>query len=607
MAKRKKAKRKPASSGDGKSPEQMTVAQALRDASRHHRDGRLGEAEVLYRRILQTDPENADANHLLGVIARQTGHPQIALDLIGKALQGNPGYAEAHYNLGNTLKEIGRLDEAEQSFRRALDLKPDYLLAFYNLGALLSDRGRLDEAEQCNRRVLDLNPEFVEAHNNLGIVLTNSGRPAEAEHCFRRALELQPAHAAAHCNLGIALVYMGRPEEGEQCCRRALELKPDLAEAHNNLGSVRVQAGDREEALRCFHRAIDLRPNFAEALRQLVATRRNHERDGVIQTMERLYADPATSEQNRTYLAFGLGKACDDMKCHDEAFPYLLEGNRLKRKTYDYDTARNADLFQRIRQVFQAPLLEKHRQTGRPDSTPIFILGMPRSGTTLVEQILASHPHVAGAGELRDLDIQAPAATAKIGKPFPEGVGTMDAAALNAVADAYLGCLRTRGGDSQRITDKMPANFLFIGLIKLALPVARIVHTHRHPMDTCLSIFANFFTEMLPFAYDLKELGDYYRLYEGLMDHWRRLFPGGFLDLSYEALVAEPEREIRRLLDHCDLEFHPACLEFHKTKRIVRTASATQVRRPIYRDSLERWRAYEEFLGPLGFANHVRS
>jgi hypothetical protein len=308
------------------------------------------------------------------------------------------------------------------------------------------------------------------------------------------------------------------------------------------------------------------------------------------------------SKTDRMQLDFALGKAYADLKDHKRSFRHFLAGNAGKRAQIEYDEKATLTLFDDIERTFTPELIKAKSGGGDPSTEPIFVLGMPRSGTTLVEQILASHPSVHGAGELATLNDVVLTVHGPDGKtiPYPHFVEALDASALQKIGARYLAQVRELAPARERITDKMPSNFFFVGLIHLALPNARIIHTIRDPIDTCISCFSKLFSAEQNHTYDLAELGRYYRRYDRLMAHWRNaLPPGRILDVRYEDVVADLEGEARCILEHCGLPWNERCLAFHKTERPVRTASATQVRKPIYKNSVGRWRVYEEFLTPL--------
>ena len=316
--------------------------------------------------------------------------------------------------------------------------------------------------------------------------------------------------------------------------------------------------------------------------------------------MEQAYAKSATNDEQRMHLAFGLGKAFEDLHQYEKAFSFFAEGNSIKRRSYSYTVDDRGNFFKKLEEVFDSSLFAKHQGTGCDDETPLFILGMPRSGTTLVEQILASHRHVHGAGELRTLKRIVTSCFDK-GKvaEFPESIRQVDSADFEHPGFEYIQAIRKHTPDARFITDKMPENYKYIGLIKLMLPGAKVIHCRRDPVDTCLSIFKTFFTVMHEYSHDLGELGRYYSFYCRLMEHWHSVVPGFIHDVQYESMVVDQAGQTRALLEYCGLEWDDACLEFHKSDRPVRTASAEQVRRPIYKGSVQLWKRYETQLAPL--------
>lgn len=551
----------------GGRPGGTSQSDILQQARAHHHAGRFQQAESLYRQILAAEPTNPEALHFLGVLAFQIGRSDAAVDLIGKALSVSPDYVEAHNSLGSVLYDRGMLDASAASYRRALALKPAY----------------------------------AEAHYNLGITLYAQGKLEDAIASYRRALSLKPDHVGAHYNLGLALKDQGKLEEAAASYRRALALKPDYAEACHNLAVVFSELGRMDDAVACYRKTLSLNPGYIRAYKGLAALAKYTEVDDVVQAMEALHAKreemPVAA---RIDLGFALGKICEDRGEYDRSFRFISEANRLKRQTYPYSLQTERDFFEKIKKTFSPDFLASFNGAGCQDGTPLFILGMPRSGTTLVEQILASHPQVFGAGELMVL-INLVNGLCRGGPKaqFPECVLEFDADAFERLGAVYVAKIREYSRDTQYITDKMPNNFLYLGLIRTILPEAKVIHCMRDPMDTCFSIFKNDFTGRFPYAYDMRELGQYYNLYRDLMAYWDKAMPGFVFTVRYEDLVSEQRRQTENLLDFCGLPWDEACLDFHKTERRVSTASAAQVRQPIFKDSLALWKRYEKQLEPL--------
>jgi tetratricopeptide (TPR) repeat protein len=538
----------------------------LQAAQQAHGAGDLQTAERLYRQVLAQQPANFDALHLLGVARAQQGKYGEAQLLVAKALALNPRHAGALSNLGNILSELGRPAEAIESLKRALALEPNYVEAIYNLGNALSKARRYEEAIAAYRDALQRRPAFRAAEFALSDALRQGSRAEEALAVLQQVIGRAPGDAEAHCRRGEILRELGRPEEALQAFDASLALNPTQTEAYLSLISLKGVAADdpRIGAMEALARGSDLPPD------------------------------------RRSLLLFALAQAYERAQRYEDSFQHLLEANRLRRSQIVYDERLAQHRFKQVTQAFTPALLAEKGRQGAPSELPIFILGFPRSGTTLVEQILASHPAVHGAGELTFMGEIAAGLKARENVPFPACMPFLDGQALTQAGEIYAARLRALAPDALRITDKMPDNYMFVGFIHLILPRARIIHLRRDPLDVCLSCFGQHFANELNYCYDLRELGRYHRMYLDLMEHWRRVLPpGAMLEVQYEAVVEDIEAQARRILDHCGLPWDPRCIAFHQTARPVRTASVDQVRRPIYRSSLQRWRHYESQLAPL--------
>jgi tetratricopeptide (TPR) repeat protein len=609
----------------------------VQQALQLHRAGDLDQAAEIYRQILAIDARHADSLHLLGMIEHQCGHHDSAIEMIGRAIAISPNQPAYHSNLGTIFQAQGKLDQAAQCFRAALALKPDLAEVHSNLGNILQNQGKLEEAAACHERALALKPDFAEAwsnlgnvrlaqekteeavacyeralalkpgyidaHNNLGNALALEGRESDAIAQYERTLALNPNYASAHNNLGNAFASQDRIEEAAAHYKRAIVLKPDYANPHNNLGNICKQCGQFDEALSHYERAIAIQHDYAEAHYNRAEIKSFQLGDPDLATLEALAARDDLSDDQAMYVHFGLAKALDDVGDYVRAFDHLRQGNALKRERTSYDESAALQLFQRIRAVFDRALLDRWNGHGDPSSVPIFVLGMPRSGSTLIAQILASHPQVHAAGELTTFETMEARGAFLAGDsplPYPECVSALGGDPWRWLAETYLAALPPLEREKLRIVDKLPGNFLRVGLIRLMLPNARIIHTTRPPVDTCLSCYFKLFTTGLPFSYDLAELGRYYRGYSELMAHWRSVLPPGvMLDVSYEDVVDDLEGQAKRLIDYCGLAWDSRCLRFHEAIRPVKTASAVQVRQPLFRSSLDRWRRYGAQLGPL--------
>jgi tetratricopeptide (TPR) repeat protein len=523
------------------------------DALRHHMAGRIGDAVARYKHALFLQPNHADG----------------------------------HNNLGVALAAQGRIDDAVARYRRALSLKPDNAAAHGNLGVALAAQGRIADAVPHYERALVLDPGHAGIHYNLGIALAAQGRIAEAAAHYRHAFALNANYAEAHNNLGNLLEAQDNSVEAMAHYERAIAINPRHAEAHNNLGNICREHGQFDDALAHYGRAIAIAPANAEAHFHRAEIRTFHPGDTSLVALEAMAGRDDLPANKAMFIHFALAKALEDCGDFGRAFEHLRKGNTIKRRQIHYDEPAVIRNFRRIAgERFQAV---EPRREGDPSSVPIFVLGMPRSGSTLIEQILASHPQIQGAGERP--------AVWDTGAPHD--------------ARTYLAGLPALGKGKVRIVDKLPENFLRIGLIRAILPNARIIHTMRDPIDTCVSCYSKLFTSGQHFSYDLGELGRYYRRYRDLMTHWRSVVPPGvMLDVAYEDLVDDLEGQARRMIDYCGLPWDDRCLSFHRTIRPVKTASAVQVRQPLYRSSVQRWRKYEADLGPLlkelGYDKHAR-
>lgn len=579
--------------------------EGLKKAVALHQQGNLVAAARRYRLVLETAPRQFDALHLLGVIEAQQGRLDMAIALLERAVAERPDAVEALNNLGMALGLARRHAEAIAPLEKAIALNPGYVTAYNNLGNAHQALGRRPQAMACFQQALRLKPDYVEALSNLGGILHALKRDEEAIAVLGQALALNPRFAQAHGNLGAALMARDRITEGLASSQRAVALEPGNPLAQAQLGSALLVMGKLDQARQAFENAIRLDPENPSYYAKLVGCYTVQPADPSLAAMQRLEQRLDTlAGDGPIELHFALAKSYTDTGAHERAFRHLLRGNALKRKAIQYDEKASLAWLDHIGDIFSPELMRQKSGQGFASQTPIFVLGMMRSGSTLVEQILASHPKIAAAGE-RPFFHDAYAHLARTLRPpvgYPDFVPALDAGQLQEIGQRYVKQLTAAVANDKavRITDKMLSNFPAAGLIHLALPGARIIHTRREPVDTCLSAFSKHFTDEQPFAYDLGELGRYYHAYEKLMAHWRQvLSPGIMLEVHYEELVGDFETQARRIIAHCGLEWDDACLSFHKTSRPVRTASAFQVRQPIYNSSVGRWRPDAQALQPL--------
>lgn len=543
----------------------------LDEGLRLHQTGRLRQAEKCYLRLLKKQPDNPDANNLLGLLCLQSGRHALAVKRIRAALTIRPNDARARFNLGLAYIELGQYENAQPQFEKSVAL----------------------------------DPANADAQNALANTLRLSGNLEDACRIFETALTLQPAHPGFLANFSRALNELGVHHNGAgdtelaiHCFRRAVAADSRNAEAQLNLGITLEQVGQLDAAAGPLEAAIDGNPRLWQAYYQLAHLRGYSIADEQIDSMREQLQEATIGKQDRALLLYALGEALDRNGDHANAFECFIAANDLQKAANRFDRCAVEHLYADLERVFNEAFLASFSSAGTADETPIFIVGMPRSGTTLVEQILASHSRVCGAGEV---DCLPDAINVTFGGPghWMQNVAASSADDVRRFGTGYVAGLRQYSADAARVTDKAPMNFKYIGLIAAALPRAKIVHCTRNPLDTCVSIFSHPLADVHAYAHDLQDLGIYYRLYVRLMHYWTELLPGKIHTVCYEKLIGNTEKEVRRLLAHCELDFESQCLEFYATNRAVRTPSAGQVRQPIYATSIERWRCYEEYLEPL--------
>lgn len=531
--------------------------------------GNLVDAIAMYRRALALAPELDEAYNNLGVALEGEGNLREAQDAYEHALRLNPRSAKAHNNLGDVYRRQLRFLDAENGYREAIRLEPGNALACVNLGIALWSQGRIREAEKTFEHAIQLAPNYPDAYNNLGNFLADQGRMHEAEDAHLRAIKLDPKRPAFHSDLGLVLGYQGHGPEAENAFRQAIRLKPDFARAYWQLGT--------------YHKYASTTHEDAKQILMLLNSSDIHETDAM-------------------YLHFAAGKIYDDCKQYDEAFLHYDAANRIRRKTTSFDAQQFTSFITRVIDTYSREFFAKRHINGETSEKPVFIVGMPRSGTTLVEQIGASHPDVLGAGELIVMRRMVEGFRDQAGSTelYPECIKDIDQDIATAMIGTYQAhSQRYAGKDILRILDKSTANFLHLGLIALLFPNARVIHCRRSPLDTCLSMYFHNFAGVTDAAYDLSDMGSYYRQYERLMMHWRSALPLRMLEVQYENLVSKIDEKARELIDFLDLTWDERCLTYYRTPRSISTSSSWQVRQPAYSTSVERWRNYERYLEPL--------
>jgi tetratricopeptide (TPR) repeat protein len=582
---------------------------------------------------LKLAPDFAHAKVDLALAYRAQGMLEPAVRLLRSALERDPTLHEAWRSYGDLLVNLGDFAAANRAYQKFIDTDP--------IGGVLQEaaacmaRDERPQAESRFRRVLQQNSNHIGALCGLAAVSLDAGYPKDAERLLRHALrqsahmpliwrglaqtflqtgDLAAAEAAVRHSLIVdegasaswvlfasVLAHTMRQAEALDAYDRALRLDPNQVRVALSRGHVLKTLGRRAEAEAAYQRCLELQPDFGEAYYSFADLKSYVFSDREVAGMQALLADGKTSPKSQAQIHFALGRALEQRRRYSDAFAHYEAGNSAKRRSTPFDAGAFEDKCRRVAATFSAQFFSARSGSGLNDAAPIFIVGLPRSGSTLVEQVLASHSQVEGTMELphvlryvRELDHHGGASDT-----YPESVGDLSSEQLQSLGQRFIDETRIYRSGRPRFIDKMPNNFSHIGLIQLMLPQATIIDVRRNPMDACFSAFKQHFAQGQSFSYDLEDLGRYYRNYVALMDHWDAVLPGKVFHLSYEALVRDTEAQVRRLLAFCGLEFEAGCLKFHETRRSVRTASSEQVRQPMYDSSVGLWRHFEAHLAPL--------
>ena len=593
--------------------------------------GRLAEAEQYGRKAVKIDPKLVSAWNNLGIVLQESGQLEESRNCLEKVVHLDKDNAEAHNNLGNTFKRLGNIAKAEKHWKMALALRPYYAETYSNLANLFNEQGQYEKALESGQRAIDLNPLLFDAYINLAATESSRWRYTAAMTWLDLLIAISPDNAMALSTRAVTLKELDRLDEALADAELAMSILPENAEVQCAYGTIILQLGQFDKAISHFDRAL----TYPSAIRERILLGRaaayveNGASEDAIKQFDSILVEFPTSvgalysradlvkfkaddpvlrkmqdlikpnaiqsDTDRMSLHFSLGKAFMDIGQSDNAFRHLNDGNRMKRALIQFDANATSHWMASLSQAITAPILEKFRGQGDPSKMPIFVLGMPRSGTTLIEQILASHPDIHGAGELKYLSRIVDA-----NGGMPDGIKDASPEKLQSMATSYLAKVAPLSHGRVHVVDKMPANFMHAGLIHMMLPNAKIIHSRRDPVDTCLSCYSKLFGGEQSFTYNLAELGQFHRDYQALMAHWRAILPASsFLEVDYEQVVEDIETQARRMLDFIGVPWNSACLEFYETKRPVRTASVNQVRKPVYKSSTGRWRVHEKNLKPL--------
>ena len=594
--------------------------------------GKNEEAEKCYRRAIEIKPDFAESYNNIAIILKYKGNYAEADKYFRRAIELNPNYAEAYNNIGNLLKDTGRNKEAEIYYKLSLKINPKNYKVYNNLGLLCADSQRSDDAEMFYRKAIELNPNYAEAYNNLGNILRNKNQLPVSVKAAETAFD-KAAETAFDKTADTSIAGTEFESEAEKYFRRAIELNPNYAEAYNNIGNLFNDTGRMEEAKEFYLKALSIKPDFALCHKNLAQIKTFDKNDTQLKTLQNLYenfkyndnkykddhrgrynnqndnkykkennfSDIIKNISDKIYICFALAKANEDLNNIDAAFDLYSEGNMLMKMKLNYNIAQDISLFEDIKSLFTSGSKNtniKVLNIAPENIMPIMIVGMPRSGTSLVEQIISSHSKVFGGGELDLMDELVKKYYLESKEHYASGgaeeISMLIASDYINVINKYGSIYRLTESGKKYFTDKMPLNFRWLGFILLFNSAVKIIHTVRNRDAVCWSIFKQLFSGTgMGFAYDLKDIYKYYGLYENLMEFWEKMFPNRIYRLDYERLTLNQKEETKKLLDYCGLEWEDGCMEFEKNKRAVRTASFAQVRKKIYKGSSEEWKKFK--------------
>lgn len=570
----------------------------------HGRMGNLQGVLECCQRLLALDPNNVMAHSHLGNVHTAAGRPAQAIAAYEKARQLDPNNPDIQTNLGALYFREGKTDSAIDVWQKVIQLRPNHVEALKNLSSAFLNRGRYKEIPELGKRILAIAPRDSDTCLVLGETYLKLGMPAESIQAYHKALQYAgnpPVRARIYCSLGAIAMLQGELEQALQYYESAIGEEPANRGALSGRANVYYRLGEKDKA----HRQVRELLDAGKPSPELVMTYSHFchhfgECDEVISYGEQFLATRLITDDQRQLLHFSLGQLLDRLGRYDDAFRHYQLGNRMVK--VDYIRKEHEELTDRLIATYSQGSLKSLPRSSLRDERPVFIIGMPRSGTSLVEQILASHPRVHGAGELNELSDLAYRYIPNVlnrKEPYPQCAALMTPEQIAACTQKYLARIQRLSRDADRITDKMPQNFLHLGLIAQLFPGARIIHCLRDPLDTALSIYFQRFIERHSYAFDLENIGHYHIQYQRLMRHWKEVIDMPLLDVGYQELVSDFENTCRRMVAFLGLEWDDRCLQFHRSERRVATASHDQVRNPVYSSSLQRWKHYEQHLGPL--------
>ena len=525
------------------------------------------------------------------------GRFEEAIDSIKSLNEKYPNESILFNIIGACYKSLGQLDAALKMFEIAVTINPNYAEAFYNLGVVARGQDDFNLAIKSYQSAISIQPNYPDAHNNLGNTFKEQERLSDAIESYEWAIAYKHDFYQAHNNLGLAHCEINQHLIAIKCFEEAIRIYPEYSDAHFNLAITLNELGEKEKAKSSFERVIQIDGSNCEAYRNLAASKTFLKNDSEIKAMELLIKNKNLGVNDEISLNFALAKVYEDLGNLSKQFEFLNKGNKLRKIDIDYSLEKDQSRFLLLKKIFKSPPTPLKANNDSSAIRPIFIVGMPRSGTSLVEQIIATHQDVYGAGELKSL---AKYSIPLLNQFVEKKSKSISKKVLDTIRNEYLESLFSFNISKNVVTDKMPLNFQYIGLILSAIPEAKIIHVKRDPMATCWSNYKYFFpSKGNGFSFDQDDLAGYYSIYSDLMTFWHDLFPNKIYDLNYEELTVNLEEETKKLLVHCDLEWDKNCLEFHKNNRVVKTMSTLQVREKIYQGSSENWKNYDNFLKPM--------
>ena len=530
------------------------------------RKGSFHDAKKVCLNILEKRKDDYSALQLISRICHSMGDYSEALVYINNAIKLKPENCHILYNdRGFIQQSLNLYDHALKSYKESIKIKSDFSLAYLNMGNVYNSLDDHDNAEKAYKKAIKISPNFLQAYSNLGILYESLHKLNQAEKTFKLILSIDPNYIAAYNDIANIYRAQGHFDKAENYYNKVLAINPKVASTHRMLVHLKKYTNPH---------------------------------DPHIDTLLNLLSGNKNDNEINIHVNFSLGKVFEDLKDYERSFEYYIKGNKAMRKTFNYDREQIKLYFKSIKKFFNKSFVQNISKIDVGKPTPIFVLGMPRSGTSLVEQILSSHKQVYGAGELTNL-IDLINKSGLTGRKYPENLENVDSSSFTSIGENYIKSIRSLSHEKQYITDKMPGNFLLIGLICSIFREFKIIHCVRNPIDNCLSIYKKCFKGHLPYAYDLKDLAQYYKLYKDLMTHWKMLFPGKIYDIQYEQIVKNQREETEKLLKYCSISWDDNCMNFFETKRAVQTASSEQVRKPIYSSSINFWKKYINGLKPL--------